>query len=120
MLYLCLLTLRLLQSQLENESKVHFKTAFGANVSLISCLANKTTAVKLMRANNQRKTISKQKKYWELLLLLDNESATTALLLHAYWDRIFMDMFTSYLLQSLTYQTQVCLFLAVCEKDVTR
>lgn len=36
-----LLTLRLLQSQLENESKVHFKTAFGANVSLISCLATK-------------------------------------------------------------------------------
>lgn len=56
-----------------------------------------------MRASNQRKTISKQKKYQELLLLLDNESATTALLLHAYWDRIFMNMFTSYLLQFLTY-----------------
>lgn len=52
-----------------------------------------------MRASNQRKTISKQKKYQELLLLLDNESATTALLLHAYWDWIFMNMFTSYLLQ---------------------
>lgn len=57
-----------------------------------------------MRASNQRKTISKQKKYQELLLLLlDNESATTALLLHAYWDWIFMNMFTSYLLQFLTY-----------------